>query len=119
MLHHLTLESYGSSFPPQFDLAMADPASVVGTAARLGNLLICQQRILPELENYVGLRLDDHIRQIVAVLHTPQAANFPRQAEIQKRVSPAPIGDSETDFNRGAIDSDPVAREAEPSARGL
>lgn len=60
-------------------------------ATQLGNLLICQQRILPELENYVGLRLDDHMRQIVAVLHTPQAANFPRQAEIQKRVSQAPI----------------------------
>lgn len=60
-------------------------------ATQLGNLLICQQRILPELENYVGLRLDDHMRQIVAVLYTPQAANFPRQAEIRKRVSHAPL----------------------------
>ena len=64
---------------------------------RLGNVQSCQQNILFELqsrvealpemiENRVGLRIDDHIRQIVEVYQTPQLTNFQRNTEIQKSV---------------------------------
>ena len=85
----------------------------------VGSTLVTQ---LGNLENHIGLRLDDHIRQIVALLQMPQAANFSRQVEIQTKVSWAPSLDSETDFHRGATDpsySDPVTREAEPFAGNL
>ena len=65
---------------------------------RLANLQTCQPIFLPEfqrcietlpemIENRVGLRLDNHIKQIVEMFQTPQLTNSQPSSQTQKWVS--------------------------------